>query len=155
MRRNAAVVAVLMLSVPRLARPDPDAMMRAEIQKRVRTFVEAANRGDVSALMEMYSHKPEVASVGYGGIARGWDAIRIDNEQLVGKEGSFTISIGLIDVVPLGTTYALAFTSGMITAASETVRRVRLAQVPVAFTFLFERSRDGWMIVHQHASAKQ
>jgi hypothetical protein len=43
----------------------------------------------------------------------------------------------------------------MITAASETFNKVRLAQVPVAFTFLFERTRDGWMIVHQHASAKQ
>jgi uncharacterized protein (TIGR02246 family) len=129
--------------------------VRTEIQHLVKAFVEATHTGDVSALMDMYSHRPDVASLGNGGISRGWDAIRTDTEQLVGREGSFRVSLGAVDVVPLGPSYALAFTSGLVTTAAETPRRVKLAQVPVAFTFLFERTRDGWKIVHQHASAKQ
>ena len=160
MRRHVGPViwmaVAAMLFLPRTSRPQAaDAALRAEIQHLVRTFVDATQRGDVNALMELYSHRPEVASLGYGGIARGWDAIRGDNEQLVGREGSFRVSLGVVDVVPLGGAHALAFTSGIVTTSVEAPTRVKLAQVPVAFTFVFEKTRDGWKIVHQHASAKQ
>ena len=156
MRRYVwSIVLVSILSFPRPSRAATDSVARAEIQNLVKAFVKATNTGDIDSIMDMYGDGPEVASLGYGGIAKGRDAIRVDNEQLVGKAGRFRVSVGLVEVVPLGTSHALAFTTGVVFSPAQVDNAVYVAPVSVAMTFVFERSSGRWKIVHQHASARR
>ena len=98
----------------------------------------------------MYSRKAGVTSVEDGEISRGWDAIRTGADELVGKEGSYKISIGSIDVVPLGASYALAVAPYTITVgAGDTV-----VQAPSVMTMVLEKSGSKWTIIHDHMSTK-
>jgi hypothetical protein len=78
---------------------------RAEVQAFVKTYIDAANKADVTTMMEMFSRKSGVTSIGDGDISRGWDDIRTDYDQMIGKEGSYKISVGSIDVMPLGSSF--------------------------------------------------
>lgn len=156
MRRHVwSIVLFSILAVPRGSRAATDSAVTAEIQHLVRSFVKATNEGDVDAIMDMYSHEPEVASLGYGGIARGREAIRADSQQLVGKAGRLRVSVGLVEVVSLGTAHALAFASGVVFSPVQVDSSVQVAPVSVALTFVFERSSGRWKIFHQHASARR
>ena len=62
---------------------------RTAVQAFVKSYVEAVNNGDVTAVMEMFSRKPGLTSIGDAEISRGWDAIRAENDKMVGKEGSY------------------------------------------------------------------
>jgi uncharacterized protein (TIGR02246 family) len=150
-----SIVLFSILVVPRGSRAATDSAARAEIQNLVKSFVKATNEGDVDAIMDMYSHEPEVASLGYGGIARDRDAIRADSEQLVGKAGKVRVAVGPVEVVSLGTAHALAFVSGVVFSPVLAESAVHVAPVSVALTFVFERSSGRWKIVHQHASARR
>ncbi len=151
MYRLAAIAVALMLSFAgRSWAADVPEAMATDVQKFVKAFVHAMNEGDMTVRMEMYSRKPVVASVNGGEIARGWDAIRAGNEKDVGLEGSYRVSLGVVDVVPLGAFYALAYASATVTIATGH----GVVQVPGAFTLVLENSADGWRIVHEHWSAK-
>ncbi len=81
---------------------------------------------------------------------RGWDRIREAFDQLVGTEGKFKISIGSIDVVPLGPNNALALTTYTITlgtGAQETQQRG-------AMTLVFQKVQREWKIIHDHTSTQ-
>lgn len=123
---------------------------RAEVQAVVKTLVDATNRADVNAMMGLYSRKPEVTSIGDGEITRGWDAIRTESEQIVGKEGSYKVSVGYIDVTPLGTSYALAVAPLTLTVATEK----GTVQLPSAMTMVLVKSASSWTILHDHTSTK-
>src|SRR6266849_9934850 len=110
-------------------------MQRTEIQQSIRTYIDAHNRSDAATIAEMYSKQPGVTSVGDGQIMRGWDRIREAFDQLVGTEGKFKISIGSIDVVPLGANYALALTTYTITLGTG----VQETQQRGAMTLVFQK----------------
>ena len=151
MYRLAAIAVALMLSTAgRSWATDVPEAVPTDVQKFVKAFVQAMNEGDMTAKMEMYSRKPVVASVDDGEISRGWEAIRTGNEKTVGLEGSYRVSLGVVDVVPLGASHALAYASATVTIAAGQ----GMVQVPGAFTLVLEKSPDGWKIVHEHWSTK-
>lgn len=123
---------------------------RAAVQTFVKSYVEAVNKGDVTTVMEMFSRKPGVTSIGDAEISRGWDAIRSDNDKMVGKEGSYKFSIGAIDVMPLGASYALALAPYTVTAETDK----GTIQAEGAMTMVLEKSAGKWLIVHEHESTK-
>lgn len=130
--------------------PATAAKTRADVQAFVKSYVDAANKADVTALMELFSREQGVTSIGDGDIQRGWDAIRTENDQIVGKEGSYKVSIGSIDVTPLGATYALAVAPYTLTVSTEKGTE----QLPSAMTLVLEKSGGKWTIVHEHTSSK-
>src|SRR5438093_144840 len=81
------IVASLLLLAA--APPSKSPSVREDVQGFVRAFVDASNRADVTAVMEMYSQKAGIASIGDGEITRGWDAIRTESDEIVGKEGAY------------------------------------------------------------------
>ena len=89
--------------------------VRTEIQQAVRAYVDAINKADAATLVEMYSREAGVTSVGDGQITRGWDAIRSTADSIAGAEGKYKVATGSIDVIPLGSGYALALTSTILT----------------------------------------
>jgi len=126
------------------------ATRRVSVQSFVRSYVGAMNRAEVATMMQMFSKRPGVTSIGDGEISRGWDSIRTDAQQIVGKEGTFKFTIGSIDVTPLGDSYALVvapFTFAII-GHPDTL------ELPAAMTLVLERSRTSWKVLHEHWSSK-
>jgi len=143
----AALVAVLGAAVP--TAPSAGAV-RAEVQQFFKSYVKAQNKVDASAIMELVSKKPGVASISMGEITRGWEDIRKDVDSMVGSEGVMKIAIGTIDVEPLGPNFALAFAPCTITLA---VAQGGL-QVRGAVTLIVEKSEGKWKLIHEHTSAQ-
>src|SRR3989454_1879629 len=115
---GALVTNTVLCSALLHAQATPASIQRTEIQQAVRAYIDAHNRSDVATIAEMYSREPGVTSVGDGQIMRGWDRIREEFDKLVGSEGKFKISIGSIDVVPLGANNEIALTTYTITLGS-------------------------------------
>jgi uncharacterized protein (TIGR02246 family) len=140
---------ILCVTVVR-AQATPASVQRTEIQQVVRAYIDAHNKSDAATIADMYSREAGVTSVGDGQIMRGWDRIREAFDQLVGTEGKFRISIGSIDVVPMGSTYALALTNYTITlgtGAQETQQRG-------AMTLVFQKIQGEWKVIHDHTSTQ-
>jgi len=153
MSRTVVMVSVaLLVAVATLClsaqQPSSTANVRTEIQQAVRAYVDAINKADVSAIVEMYSREAGVTSVGDGQIIRGWDAIRSNADSIAGAEGKYKFSTGSIDVVPLAAGYALALTSTIVTFKAGDQE----AQMRGAMTLLFKKINGEWKIIHDHTS---
>jgi uncharacterized protein (TIGR02246 family) len=118
MLRLVVAVASAALSAAATTGAQTPSSNRAAIQNFVRAYVEAHNKADATALMEAVKRSPDVSSVNDGQITRGWEAIRTQTDELTGKEGSFKVSIGTMDVTPLGPSYALVVAPTTITATT-------------------------------------
>ena len=130
------------------AAPPAGSATRTAVQAFVKAYVDAANRADITAMMEMMSRKEGVATIGDGEIERGWEAIRQGNDDMVGSEGSFKISVGSIDVMPLGSTAAVAMAPISTTLATAT----GAVQATGAMTLVLVKTAGKWLIVHEHVS---
>jgi len=151
MRRTRLYVLIATLFLVVAAAPaSKKPTVREDVQAFVRGFVDATNRADVTAVMEMYSQKAGIASIGDGEITRGWDAIRTGSDEIVGKEGAYKVSLGSIDVMPIGTLNAIAFAPYAVTITSDQGP----VQLSGAITLVLEKSGGAWKIVHEHTSFK-
>lgn len=124
--------------------------VRTNVQAFVKSYVEAQNKVDASAQMEMVSNRKGVSSLSMGEITRGWEAIRASVDEMVGSEGQFKISLGTIDVEELGPTFALAFAPCTITVASGE----GALQLRGAVSLVLERTTGHWKVFHEHSSVK-
>jgi ketosteroid isomerase-like protein len=152
MSRLGALALVSMFGLFGCASPQasPDAV-RQQVQDFVRKYVDDINKGDVTAVMELVSREQGVTSVNDGDISRGWDAIRTESDAMTGKEGSYKESVGSVDVLPLGGSYALAVAPVTIAAAAE---NGQVTQTEGAISLVLEKSKDGWKVIHEHYSSK-
>jgi ketosteroid isomerase-like protein len=153
-RMTVAAALLLLLASPVLAQPA--ASTRANLEKTIRGLVhslaEVSNKADASATMELYSHRPEVSSIDNGSITRGWEAIRQQADAQIGSEGRYKISVGTIDVTPLGPSYALAVAA--VAVSVEVGGRKENVELPGAMTIVFEKSGTTWNVLHDHDSIK-
>ena len=151
MSRVLAPVSVLWLAVCcGCASQSPDAL-RTEVQQVIRTYLDANNKPDVTAMMEMVSRTEGVSMVNNGDITRGWDAIRTFNDGVVSPSApGFSMALGSIDVRPLGDRSALVLAPVTLTFAGAT--DAETTERTGALTFVLEKSDKGWKIVHQHLS---
>jgi len=121
-----------------------------QVQAFVRSFADAANRGDTKKLSKMFSHEHGVSSINDGEIAEGWDAIRKNNDFLSVKEGAYRFDLQSIEVTPLGNTHALAVAPLKLTV-SGSEESVELSSI---MTLVLERTGSSWLIVHEHLSSE-
>src|SRR5215510_14812261 len=122
--------------------------VRSEIQQFVRAYVNAQNKSDIAATMEMVSRKPGVSSVGMGKILRGWDSIRAEVDEGIGSSDHPKMILGTIDVQPLGTSYGLTvapFSATFLSPQGE-------IQIHGAITLVVEKSAGKWKVLHEHTS---
>jgi ketosteroid isomerase-like protein len=148
-RGVVSLLGVVVLAAAPPSKPSVEAV-RADVQGVVKAYVEAQNKVDASAIMEMVSKSPGVASISMGEITRGWEAIRNDVDSTVGSEGQAKIALGTIDVNQLGSGFALAFAPCTITFAPEQGG----LQLRGALTLVLEKSGVNWKVLHEHASAQ-
>ena len=109
----------------------------------------AYNRADASAIMALYSRGPDVTAVADGKITRGYENLRADiDSTIVGYGGEFKFDFGSVDVVPLGSDFALAlapYTLSATTAQGEYRERG-------ALTLILQHADSGWRVIHEHGS---
>jgi ketosteroid isomerase-like protein len=154
------MVLICCLLLPHLARgqqqqgdraPSVPPAIKAEVLTFVRSYIDAENRADATALSDAMSRRADVTSVGDGNITRGWDAIRAQTDQITGKQGMFRLDVGTMDVVPLGTSYVL-----VLAPTTTTVNTQRGAeQLTGEMTLVLEKGKDGWKILNEHYSTKR
>lgn len=128
--------------------PLPAAQIEQEVQGALKEFVDALNAGDVSRVLAAYERSPRVTSASIGQIARGWEAVRVSaDSSLPANAGRYAVSVGSIDVMPVGFRHALAVAPVVLTT-SDGVHQVR-----GAISTLFERdSSNVWRLLHDHTS---
>jgi ketosteroid isomerase-like protein len=131
------------------SRPGP-ADARAEVQRFVKSYIDAWNRGDAPAMMKMISRSPGASAINEGTLMNGWETIRDAAGDWVAAEGSFTIELGRLEVRLLGPSHALAVAPFVLTVLEDD------GPVPIqgGLTLVLEKDRDGWRILHEHRSAQ-
>lgn len=150
---SAIAAASLLLPLPAtpVAAQAPPPSARTQVQDAVRAYVEASNKVDITAAMDLMSRRPEVSSVEDGTITRGWDDIRKAADEMLGMEGRFKVSVGSLDVTLLGTTNALVVAPTTITIVDDAGETIL---VKGALTIVFERVAGAWKVLHEHHSIR-
>jgi uncharacterized protein (TIGR02246 family) len=151
MKRVLSLLALLSFLIAVSALAQTADSLTTEVQKFVGLFVDANNKADAKAVMEMYSRKPGIISVDDGKLTRGWDAIRSETNEIVGHQGRYKISLGTIEVTPLGPAHALAVAPYTMSLVSEDGATF---QVRGAMTLVLEKASGKWQIIHDHTSSQ-
>jgi len=123
---------------------------RDEVLQFVKSYIDASNKGDATAIMDMTSRKSTVSSVAEGKITRGWEAIRNSVDEEIGSPESEKMTLGVVDVQTLGPNNALAlapFSATVSTPQGE-------LQLRGALTLVLERTGGQWKMLHEHASVE-
>jgi ketosteroid isomerase-like protein len=118
-----------------------------EVRSQVTSLITATNY-DVMASMDMYVRSPRTSSINDERIVQGWNDLYRQTRESVASQGSFFVRLGEIDVTAMGPDHALAV-APMTIEYSTDAGPVRL---PGSMTLAFERTPDGWKIVHEHYS---
>lgn len=145
------LVGILLLPVPASAAKTPRASASTiQIQAFVKAYADAMNKANVAGMMAMISHKRGVTSVGEGDIDRGWEAIRVGTNEMIGQAGSHKITIGPIEVLSL--TPSIAVVVAPIAYAASIEQGGEQSQG--ALSLVLEKSAGKWLIVHEHESMR-
>lgn len=148
MRAATLLCALLIASAPTVDAQALPAARRDSVVSAMRTFVDATNRVDVQALVDMYSKSANVSSAALGEVHRGFEAIRAQTDSLAGTEGAMKLSLGAMDVTGLGQAHVLVVTALAIRVETEGGP----VQLRGALTMVFERVGSAWKILHEHLS---
>ena len=146
---SVAVLAFLAGPAAPVAAPavSPQAL-RGEVEAFVAGYIDAHNGTDRGAVMEMFCRQPEVSWVEMGAIIRGWESIRSGAGVLAGELGTHRVSLGTMDVSPLGPDHALMVAPLMIELAAVEGE----AQIRGAMTLVLEKASGRWRVLHEHVS---
>jgi uncharacterized protein (TIGR02246 family) len=123
-------------------------VVKTEVQTFVQKYAEAANRGDAPAYAAMYKESGDLIVINDGEVKRGWNSIRDEANQVLGAEGSYKISAGVVDVLPLGPTRAVASFPFVVTIQTQTGP----TRLKGASSLVLEKAGTKWLIVHDHTS---
>jgi uncharacterized protein (TIGR02246 family) len=123
--------------------PADDAAVRAVLT----TQRDAWNRGDLDAFMAGYLHSPDLVFTSGGQIRHGYDETIAKYRAKYGADRSTMghLSFEILQVQQLGADGAIV------------LGRWKLTDTPNAgggvFSLGFQRTRDGWRIIHDHTSS--
>jgi ketosteroid isomerase-like protein len=122
------------------------ATVEAEVQQFVRAYVTST---DVTASVSMLDDGANVTSIGgEGRLLRGRDAIRDHANRHIALIRQRKISLGAIEVRPLGATHAL-----VVAPFDATLNELpQLVLAEGALTLVLAKRDSGWKVVHEHYS---
>ena len=125
---------------------DAEEGVRAVLEEQA----EAWNRGSISGYMEGYARSDTLRFASGGDVWYGWDRTMTRYQASYADEGQMgTLSFTDVDVWPLSPDHAVVF------GRWELDRSESFANTGGLFTLVFERSPEGWRIVHDHTSARE
>lgn len=91
---------------------------------------------------------PTISSASDGTLEHGWQEIRASNDSAMGLEGKFRLSLGSVDVTPLGPGYALAVAPILLTVPTTSGEQ----RVHVVWSIVARHDSTGWRVIHDHSS---
>lgn len=144
--RRPGVVLLVASCRPLVAQSSLDSAVRAEVAR----YVAIVNRGDARALADLYARSGGVSSVGDGEVTRGWSEVRGLLASFLGATGRVTMTTDSLTVTPLGDRAALAVFLYTWTGA----RGADTTRLSGAMSLVYERTADGWRVVHDHTSTR-
>jgi uncharacterized protein (TIGR02246 family) len=120
-----------------------------EMQALVRSIANAVGKGDAGRTMDFYRRDdPTITSASDGTLERGWQEISASTDSSMGLEGKFRLSLGSIDVTPLGPGYALAVAPILITVPTANGEQKARA----IWSIVARHDSTGWKVIHDHSS---
>ncbi len=143
---SAAVLAFLAGPGARGAEAPP--ALNEEVRAFVTRYVEAHNKADRDAVAAMLSRQEPVSRIEMGAVTRGRELIRSGAGNFMDEAGTHRVSLGTIEVTPLGPQHVLVVGSMTIDlAASDGDATMR-----GAMTLVLSKARNGWAVLHEHTS---
>jgi len=147
--RRLAVLSLCLLGALRAAAAaDAPPPPRDEIQRFVRSYLDANNQSDPTAVLDMVSRRPDVSMAEMGSINRGFESIRAEIGKLSATPGTHTVSLGALDITPLGPGFVLVVASIDVDLGVGGNQ----AQLKGAMTLVLEKSTGRWKVLHEHDS---
>ena len=125
----------------------------AEVQALVRSIGDAVGKGDAGRTMDFYRRNDaSISSASDGELQRGWQQISASTDSSMGLEGKYRLSLGTVDVKPLGREYALAVVPVLVTVPTQTSGDVQIHGV---WSIVARHDSTGWKVIHDHTSYKK
>jgi hypothetical protein len=135
----------------------PPALSQAEVQEFAKSVVAAFNDGDDSKLMGLIQHDAAVSSIASGKLYRGFDAIKTSSSEDISALARVSVSLGAVDVTPLGADSALAVAPITVTAEGfppDGGPKLTSTEYPGALTMIVKRTPEGLRMIHEHHSVR-
>ncbi|HWP94611.1 MAG TPA: nuclear transport factor 2 family protein [Gammaproteobacteria bacterium] len=145
--RHLIAIITLALAFPSVASAQ-GANQRQEVLTFVKAYVDAINRADMTAYVDMYAQQRDLIVASDGQVTRGWEAVRDEANQMMGTEGFYRISAGVVDVVILSPDLAIA----VFPFAANVTTQEGPVQFRGAMTLVLRKTAEGWRIIHEHSS---
>lgn len=122
----------------------------SEIRAEVGRYVSAVNSGDARAVADLYIRKTGVSSAGDGEITEGWQGVLALLGDVIRAMGRVTMSAESVTVTPIGDNASIAVFVYQWTG----VRGRDTTRSRGAMTLVYERTPQGWRVVHDHTSTR-
>lgn len=143
--------AILLLVAPILQASSSQSDLPREITAEVERYVAAVNRGDARQVADLYARKAGVSSAGDGEVTTGWSAVLGLYRDFLEALGRVRMRVESLTVAPVGSDGAVAVFKyeWMGVKGRDTVRHRG------AMTLVYERTPQGWRVVHDHTSSER
>lgn len=123
---------------------------RIAIPNVMRLQERAWNHGDIKTFMTGYLNSPETTYTSGGTIVRGYDALLGRYQARYGNDRKTmgTLRFEKLQITPLGKDYALCVGQWFLELGG------KHGPMDGVFTLLWQRTGDGWKILHDHTSQR-
>jgi uncharacterized protein (TIGR02246 family) len=119
---------------------EDDAQIRAVMDAQLAAW----NRGDIDGFLEGYIKSPDLIFASRGTFARGWDPL-LERYKVAYPTGNMgTLRFDGVEIHPMGEDHAWVIGSWYLDLADTSPHG--------AFTLVFQKTDDGWKIIHDHSS---
>lgn len=131
--------------------PQP-ALTANEVEQFVRDYAAATNDGDGFKIMSMVQKDAGSSSIAGGGMARGWEAMKVATDASLEKRKG-KIVLATIQVTPLSADAAVAVGTLNVQGTRQ-VGDLIVNDLPGAYTLVVRRTPEGLRLVHEHYSIR-
>ena len=126
----------------RSASSTADVAVRAALEKQVFEW----NRGNLAGFMETYARSDDIRFASGDDISVGWQMVFDRYQRRYGDRAAMgTLTFSDLEIAVLGPDAALAFGRWQLKRDKD--------EPSGLFTLLFQRTAEGWRIVHDHTSS--
>ena len=148
--RYLNLIFLIVFACAKQSSPEPSQSETVDqVRALVRSIADAVGKADADRTMNFYRRDdPTISSATDGTLEHGWQEIRASNDSSMGLEGKYRLSLGSVDVTPLGPGYALAVAPILITVPTQNGEQ----RVRAVWSIITRHDSTGWKVIHDHSS---
>ena len=154
MWRNCLAAALLLVAIIPLTAPTQGSVKPNKREGRIIAAVRAVldaqrdawNRGDVEGYMDGYARAAETVFVSGDNVTRGWQTVLDRYKKTYNtREKMGTLTFSDLEITPIGNDAAIVLGRWQLQRANDKPHG--------RFTLILRRTKQGWKIIHDHASS--